>query len=78
MPSTLRSLFTSTAFVLTAASASAQVNADQVWSDWMSYAESFGYRMTGSAERDGNVLTISGVIVSMGEDNASASGTVST
>lgn len=76
MPLKSRRLFTSIAFVLTATTASAQVSADQVWSDWLSYAESFGYRMTGTAARDGNVLTISGVIVSLGEENASAGGTV--
>lgn len=72
----LRSFLLSTSLGLAAPVASAQVNADQVWNDWVSYAESFGYRMSGSAARDGDTLTISGVIVTLGEDNASAGGTI--
>ena len=36
----------------------ADVTADQVWQDWKTYLEEFGYRITANASRSGDTLTI--------------------
>ncbi len=46
-------------FALAAGPSLADVTADDVWADWKSYMEGFGYTLTASERLDGSTLTIS-------------------
>ncbi|MFK7744740.1 MAG: DUF2125 domain-containing protein [Roseobacter sp.] len=63
MVSFTRCLLTSTALVCFAPGAFADVTADNVWSDWKTYISVFGYTVSGTQTRNGNALTVSGVVM---------------
>jgi hypothetical protein len=44
---------------------SAQVTAQDVWSDWNDYMAGYGYEVTGTESMSGDTLTVSGLTVSM-------------
>ncbi|MGA9412875.1 MAG: DUF2125 domain-containing protein [Roseobacter sp.] len=66
----MRHFLTSSAIALCATTAFAELSADDVWNDWETYTEGFGYDVDGTQTRQGNVLTITGVTISSGEDAA--------
>ena len=56
----------SAAFLVLAAPASAELSAEDVWSDWQAYVAGFGYRITGESRQNGAELSISEVEVTGG------------
>jgi hypothetical protein len=56
----------SAAFLVLAAPASAELSAEDVWSDWQAYVAGFGYRITGESRQNGAELSISDVEVTGG------------
>lgn len=63
----MRYFYTSSAIALCATAAYADLTAEDVWSDWETYTEGFGYDVDSTQSRQGNVLTVSGVTVSSGD-----------
>jgi len=57
----LRISATTALALMIAAPVAADVTAAQVWDDWQSYMQGFGYQVQGNAVQAGNVLTVSGV-----------------
>jgi hypothetical protein len=53
------------AAALLAPSAQAQLAAEDVWRDWRTYIESFGYQIEGREERAGDGLVITGVMLTI-------------
>ncbi|MEM8578762.1 MAG: DUF2125 domain-containing protein [Pseudomonadota bacterium] len=51
----------SLAAIALAAPLHADVTAEDIWQDWQSYMQSFGYTMTGTEARSGDTLTVTGV-----------------
>lgn len=65
-----RHLYTSSALALCATTAVADITADDVWNDWETYTQGFGYDVDGTQTRQGDVLTIAGVTITSNEDAA--------
>lgn len=65
MQSLMRHLLAGTAFAALASPASAELTAEDVWSDWTSYAQNFGYSITGQTNATGSGLTVTGVSISL-------------
>ncbi len=56
---------TAIAFIITGSAAMADVTADQVWSDFKAYLESFGYTVTGTEQTSGGTLTLDSLPLAM-------------
>ncbi|WP_282128756.1 DUF2125 domain-containing protein [Roseobacter litoralis] len=67
MPRIMRRFMASTALVLIAPAAFAELSADDVWSDWKTYISGLGYSVTGQETRAGDVLTVTGVAITSGD-----------
>ncbi|SEM75062.1 hypothetical protein SAMN04488077_107184 [Roseovarius tolerans] len=52
-------------FGVTGTAALADLTADQVWQDWTTYLEEFGYRITADESRSGDTLTIRDLAMEM-------------
>ncbi|MEM9575473.1 MAG: DUF2125 domain-containing protein [Pseudomonadota bacterium] len=57
------------ALILFAPSALAEITADDVWADWQTYLKSFGYSVQGQEQRAGDQLIITGVKMDMVTDD---------
>ena len=57
---------TALAIFMTGSAAFADVTAVQVWTDFKSYLEGFGYRVTGDERASGGTVSVSGMVMSMG------------
>lgn len=73
----MRHFFTSSAIALCATTAHADLTADDVWNDWETYTNGFGYDVDGTQTRQGDVLTISGVTIRSGADAAAGGASLS-
>lgn len=56
---------TALACIFTASTVQADVTGQEVWDDWKSYMEDFGYTISGDESRSGDTLTVSGLTMSM-------------
>lgn len=56
---------TALACIFTASTAQADVSAQEVWADWKSYMQDFGYSISGEESRAGDTLTVRDVTMSM-------------
>lgn len=68
-------IFSTTSLVLLAGSASAELTANQVWTDWKEYFGAFGYSVDGQEVMSGNTLEIKDLSMGfpMPEDQGNAS-----
>lgn len=57
----------STCALLLAGTASAELTAEDVWADWTSYVEGFGYGITGQTNPTSDGLTITGATVTLAD-----------
>lgn len=58
-------LLSSSLLALTSAPALADITAQEVWSEWKSAMQGFGYSVQGSEATSGDTLTITGLVMSM-------------
>jgi len=56
---------TALACIFSATGSIADVTGQQVWDDWKSYMQDFGYTVEGSESRSGDTLTVSNLVMSM-------------
>lgn len=56
---------TALACIFTASAGQADVSGQEVWADWKSYMQDFGYTITGSESRSGDTLTVSDLTMSV-------------
>ena len=70
------SLSLSTAALLAASPAMADINADQLWAIWQEQAAEFGYSLTAQATPNGSGLTLSNVTNTVMIEEVSISGTI--
>ena len=73
----MRHFYASSAIALCATTAAAELTADDVWNDWETYTQGFGYDVDGTQTRDGDALTITGVTMRSNE-GAGAGGIILT
>ena len=66
------------ALCLAAGPVSAELTAEQVWSDWKSYFESFGYEIAASESMSGDTLTVSDMALTMDVEEADIGMTIGT
>ena len=52
---------------LAAGPVAAEVTGPEVWADWKSYMEGFGYEMSGSESQSGGVLSVSDMVIKMAQ-----------
>lgn len=66
------------ALSLAAGPVAADVTAEQVWSDWKDYLETFGYEMTAMEDMSGDTLTVSDLSLAMDMEEADIGMTIGT
>jgi len=72
----MRQFYTTSAIALCATTATAELTADDVWNDWETYTQGFGYAVDGTQTRDGDALTLTGVTITSNEGAAAGGVTI--
>lgn len=67
---------TAIAIFITGSGAWADVTADQVWSDFKSYLEGFGYTVTGTPQAAGGTVTVTDLILTMDTPEAGSTASI--
>lgn len=72
-----RSIAAGTALLTFSNAVSAELSAEDVWADWTSYVQSFGYGITGQANATNTGLTIAGVTLTLADPDTPGGAVIS-